>query len=342
MNRHVLCGALAVVTFALNACSAGADTAGDGVTPSAVIRQIMPARGRFDDRVVAYGQGAAGVGGSRVLALPLDATLTRVDVVAGQHVRRGQRLAVFSPSPAAAAARVAARSNVAVAREQRDRMTRLLADHLATNDQMSQAEKALHDAEAAYAAQATPDDTLSAPADGIVLTVDAARGALVTAGATLMTFAEGQHIGFAGGIEPRDMARVHVGDAVTLRSLSDHVPVTARISAVAEAVDPATRLVTVRALASTPLIQSEAYRADIVVGSLEGWRVPADAVVGDDGARAIWQVVQGKAHRVPVTIVAGQGDDVLVDGAIDVSRAIATVGAPQLEEGTQVRPAGSK
>ncbi|SKB95989.1 efflux RND transporter periplasmic adaptor subunit [Luteibacter sp. 22Crub2.1] len=342
MSRYLLCGVIVVATFALGGCSAGTDSSGDGVTPSAVIRQVMPARARFEDRVVAYGQGAAGIGGSRVLALPLDASLTNVDVVAGQQVHRGQRLAAFSPSAAAAAARVTARSNVAVAREQRDRMTRLLADHLATNDQISQAEKTLRDAEAAYAAQATPDDTLRAPVDGTVLTVDAARGALVTAGATLMTFAEGQRLGFAGGIEPRDMARVHVGDAVTIRPLSDGMPVAARISAVADAVDPASRLVTVQALAPTPLIQGEAYRAEIVVGSLEGWRVPADAVVGDDGARAVWQVVRGKAHRIPVTIVAAQGDDVLVDGEIDASRAIATVGAPQLEEGTQVRPAGSK
>lgn len=342
MSRFIFSTIAATICIGLTACGAesGADDA--GLTPSAVIRQVMPLRGRFDDVVVTYGQGAAGSGGSRVLTLPLDVTLTGVDVVAGQHVHVGQRLATFAPSKAAAAARVAARSSVIVAREQRDRIARLLGDHLATNDQMAQADKALHDAEATFAAQDTPDDVLRAPADGTVIGIETQRGALVTAGAPLMTFAEGDRIGFAGGIEPVDMPRVHPGDAVALRSLSGGVALTGRVTAVAGAVDPVSRLVDVRVSAASPLVQGAAYRAEIAVGKLEGWRVPADAVVGDDGARAVWQVVQGKAHRVAVTVVAQRGAEALVEGPIDSSRPLATVGAAQLDEGLQVRPAGSK
>jgi RND family efflux transporter MFP subunit len=342
MSRFIFSTIAATICIGLTACGAesGADDA--GLTPSAVIRQVMPLRGRFDDVVVTYGQGAAGSGGSRVLTLPLDVTLTGVDVVAGQHVHVGQRLATFAPSKAAAAARIAARSSVIVAREQRDRIARLLGDHLATNDQMAQADKAMHDAEATFAAQDTPDDVLRAPADGTVIGIETQRGALVTAGAPLMTFAEGDRIGFAGGIEPVDMPRVHPGDTVALRSLSGGVALTGRVTAVAGAVDPVSRLVDVRVSAASPLVQGAAYRAEIAVGKLEGWRVPADAVVGDDGARAVWQVVQGKAHRVAVTVVAQRGAEALVEGPIDSSRPLATVGAAQLDEGLQVRPAGSK
>jgi RND family efflux transporter MFP subunit len=342
MSRFIFSTIAATICIGLTACGAesGADDA--GLTPSAVIRQVMPLRGRFDDVVVTYGQGAAGSGGSRVLTLPLDVTLTGVDVVAGQHVHVGQRLATFAPSKAAAAMRIAARSSVIVAREQRDRIARLLGDHLATNDQMAQADKALHDAEATFAAQDTPDDVLRAPADGTVIGIETQRGALVTAGAPLMTFADGDRIGFAGGIEPVDMPRVHPGDTVALRSLSGGVALTGRVTAVAGAVDPVSRLVDVRVSAASPLVQGAAYRAEIAVGKLEGWRVPADAVVGDDGARAVWQVVQGKAHRVAVTVVAQRGAEALVEGPIDSSRPLATVGAAQLDEGLQVRPAGSK
>jgi RND family efflux transporter MFP subunit len=342
MSRFIFSTIAATICIGLTACGAesGADDA--GLTPSAVIRQVMPLRGRFDDVVVTYGQGAAGSGGSRVLTLPLDVTLTGMDVVAGQHVHVGQRLATFAPSKAAAAARIAARSSVIVAREQRDRIARLLGNHLATNDQMAQADKALHDAEATFAAQDTPDDVLRAPADGTVIGIETQRGALVTAGAPLMTFADGDRIGFAGGIEPVDMPRVHPGDTVALRSLSGGVALTGRVTAVAGAVDPVSRLVDVRVSAASPLVQGAAYRAEIAVGKLEGWRVPADAVVGDDGARAVWQVVQGKAHRVAVTVVAQRGAEALVEGPIDSSRPLATVGAAQLDEGLQVRPAGSK
>ena len=342
MNRMLLHSAIATFCFALAGCDAGADSGGAGVTPSAVIHQVMPTRGSLDDLVVAYGEGAPDIGGSRVLALPLDVTLTEVDVVAGQHVHRGQPLAVFAPSKAAVAARVAARSSVTVAREQRDRFARLLADHLATNDQLAQADKALRDAEAILAAQDTPDDVLRAPAHGTVLGIEAKRGALVGAGATLMTFVENERIGFAGGIEPVDMRRVHLGDAVALRPLLGGDALAGRVSAVAGGVDPVSRLIDVKVTAASPLIQGAAYRAEIVVGTLRGWRIPVDAVIGDDGARAVWQVVQGKAHRVAVTVVVQRGDEALVDGAIDASQPLATLGAAQLDEGMQVRPVASK
>jgi RND family efflux transporter MFP subunit len=342
MNRTLLPGAIATICLVLAGCDAGADSGGAGVTASAVIHQVAPARGSFDDLVVAYGQGAPGAGGARALALPLDVTLAEVDAVAGQHVHRGQRLAVFAPSKAAVAARVAARSSVTVAREQRDRFARLLGDHLATNDQLAQADKALRDAEATLAAQDTPDDILRAPADGTVLGIEVQRGALVGAGATLMTFVEDERVGFAGGIEPVDMPRVHPGDAVALRPLSGGGALVGRVSTVAGSIDPVSRLVDVKVAAASPLIQGAAYRAEIVVGTLRGWRIPVDAVIGDDGARAVWQVVQGKAHRVAVTVVVQRGDEALVDGAIDASQPLATLGAAQLDEGMQVRPMDSK
>ncbi|WP_369930641.1 efflux RND transporter periplasmic adaptor subunit [Xanthomonas sp. NCPPB 2632] len=339
MIRFLFRAAVVAIVVALGGCDTGADAGTPGaMIPSAVIRQVTPVRGHFDDIVVAYGQGAAGSGGTRALTLPIDATLTRVDVAAGQHVNAGQVLASFVPTKAAAAARVAARSAVALARAQRERTARLLADHLATNDQLAQADKAMHDAEAAFAAQDTPHEKLQAPADGTVLTIDTLRGAQVAAGGTIMTLADTDCTGFAGGIEPADRARVHAGDTVALHALSGGRELPARVATVAGAVDPQSRLVGVTVSTSYPLIQGMAYRADIVVGSLAGWQLPADAVTGEEGARAVWQVRQGQAHRVPVTVVAQHGDQVLVAGAIEASLALVTVGATQLDEGIQVRP----
>lgn len=325
----------------LAGCGSGTDT-GTAITASAVIRQVTPTRARFDDVVAAYGQGAMGSDGTRVLTLPLDATLTGVDVVVGERVHAGQRLARFAPSKAASAARVAARSAVDVALEQRDRIARLLADHLATNEQLAQAVKALHDGEAALAAQSTPDDILRAPVDGTVVSVDAQRGALMAAGSPLLTLADSADLDFLGGIEPADAARVHVDDPVTLTPLGGGQTVHARVTAVAGAVNPSSRLVNVRAKTASPLILGAGYRADIVVGSIEGWRVSADAVVGDDDRRLVWQVINGKAHGVEVTLVAQRHDEALIEGNIDPSKPLVTAGAPQLDEGMQVRPVAWK
>jgi RND family efflux transporter MFP subunit len=342
MSRFFLLWLSIVASCSLAGCGADADAGAAAVTPSATIQQVTPARGTLDDTVVAYGQGVAGSDGVRALSLPVDATLTATDVVAGQAVRAGQRLAAFALSKPAAAARVAARSGTVLAREQRERVARLRDDHLATNEQLAQADKALRDAEAILAAQDTADDTLRAPADGIVLGIQAQRGATIAAGTPVMTFADGGKVGFVGGIEPGDMSRVHAGDIVSLHSLSGGAPQAGQVTAVAAVVNPVSRLVDVTAASPLPLLQGASYRADIVVGKLEGWRLPTDAIVGDEGARAAWQVVGGKAHRVAVRVIAQHGDEALVEGAIDASLPLVTVGAAQLEEGVQVRPAVSK
>lgn len=342
MSRLFVVVASAVAACSLAGCGADADAGGAAVTPSATIQQATPARGVFDDIVVAYGQGLAGSDGTRALSLPVDVTLTGMSVAAGQHVRAGQPLATFALSRPATAARVAARSGMVLAREQRERVARLREDHLASNEQMAQADKVLHDAEAVFAAQDTADDALRAPADGIVLGIQSQRGATIAAGTPVMTFADDGKVGFVGGIEPGDMSRVHAGDIVTLHSLSGGDSQAARVTAVAAAIDPVSRLIDVTAASPSPLVQGAAYRADIVVGKLEGWRLPTDAIVGDDGARAAWQVVGGKAHRVAVRVIAQHGDEALVEGMIDPSLPMVTLGTAQLQEGVQVRPAVSK
>jgi RND family efflux transporter MFP subunit len=320
-------------------CNAGASAVDDGTSGSVLIHQIQPVRGRLDDIVTAFGQATAGPGGARALTLPVDALLVSIDVVPGQRVRAGQRLAQVEPGPAARNSATQARTSLTLAIDQRDRTARLLVSHLASNEQMAQAEKTLSDARAAVNAQTMPS-RIDAPAIGTVTTIDATRGRLVAAGSPVISFSESTQVAFVGGIEPADMQRVGAGNTATLVPIDGGKAIAARVNAVAGEVNPVTRLVDVTLQPSTILVAGMAYRATIVVGTHDGWLVPADAIVGNDGARMVWQVNLGKAHAVPVTVIGERGAQALVEGAIDPDRPLVTMGAPQLGEGMQVRPEG--
>ena len=76
---------------------------------------------------------------------------------------------------------------------------------------------------------------------------------------------------------------------------------------------------------------------DIRIGEWSGWLVPRDAMVGDDDAWHVFQVADGKAVEVPVTVV-GESDSVaVVTGALDAQRPLVVVGNTQLENGMAVR-----
>lgn len=70
--------------------------------------------------------------------------------------------------------------------------------------------------------------------------------------------------------------------------------------------------------------------------------VPATAVTWSRDGAGIWSVQEGKASRVPVTILYRQGDSVWVDTDLAAGTRIVTEGAQKLREGATVRTAGGR
>ena len=96
-----------------------------------------------------------------------------IAVTPGETVHQGARLLDFGEFAAAASAYQQAVSALALARTQRAHTAQLLAQQLATRDQLAQANKAVSDAQAALDAlkregAGQPEQTLTAPFDGIV------------------------------------------------------------------------------------------------------------------------------------------------------------------------------
>jgi RND family efflux transporter MFP subunit len=228
----------------------------------------------------------------------------------------------------------------------RARTAQLLAEQLATREQLAQADKAVSDAQSVLDALqksngGKPTQTLQAPFDGIVTAIPIAPGDTVAPGAPLITVARADRIVVTVGIEPSDRNRVKLGDVVDLSPVDGGASLTGKVFRVDNVLNPRSRLIDVDISAGPDLLPGAAFKAAITVGEFKGWLVPRDAVLADAQSSYVFQVSGAKAVRIAVTVLANSGNTTVVDGPIDPAKPMVTQGNYQLTDGMAVRIAGA-
>ena len=333
--------AVVIVAFLLLR-HAGAGKADAEPEPVASVTVAAVRDGSLSDIVTAPGVIQAAAGASVTIASPKAAVVTRVSVGLGQAVRAGEPLITLADAPPAQLAYRQAVDAATFAQNDLVRVRRMLDEHLATNDQLSAAEKTLADAKAALEAQRAqgagrPAQVIVAPAAGVVTTLTAAVGDHVAQDAALLSLAPEGRLAAKLSIEPADAARVAPGQAVELRPVFGGAPVSSRLSTVARQADPATRAIDAAAPLGAAWPVGAAVQARIVTGAHRGLTVPRAAVVFDETGPHVFTVSGGKAHRVFVTVGADHDQDIEVRGAITAGTLVAVQGAYELQDGMGVR-----
>lgn len=315
--------------------------------PSVQVTTEMPRQGELPDILTAYGTAVPAADGMQTLSVQQAGHVTALAVTPGEAVRQGQKLLDFALSAAAASAYRQARNALELAHTQQAHTAQLLTQHLATRDQVAQADKAVADAASALAALLheggdQPAQTLTAPFDGVVDGIPVTQGERVAAGAPLVRLMRTGGLVVTVGIEPAAMARVQVGQAVKLTPLMGGKAVEGHVLRLDGMLDPRSRLVDADiAVPAGTLLPGTPWRADITVGTFQGWLVPRDAVLTDKQGPALYQVANGKAVRVGVRILGTPSNIDVVAGPLDLARPLVTQGNYQLSDGTAVREAES-
>ncbi|WP_413624566.1 efflux RND transporter periplasmic adaptor subunit [Luteibacter sp. Lutesp34] len=303
---------------------------------------IAPAhQGTMPRTVVAWGEVSAGPAYQQAVAMPAEGALASLAVGPGERVRAGQEIGVFALSASAKAAWKQAETTLATATQALARVRRLRKDNLATNEQVGLAEKAVADARAGLTV--FPSLSLEgeraavrAPVDGTIVAVSATLGQTVPANTPLLTVTPASKLTLASSVEPRQATLVKAGMAVALAPVGGGDGLTGHVIGVGDAVDAQTRLVPVRIQMDRMPMAGSAWRAEIAVGEVRGWIVPSDAVIDDGDSRSIYQVHNGKAHRVVIKVLYEHDGQAVVEAAMDPTAPMVVVGAPQLSEGMAV------
>ncbi|WP_428484691.1 efflux RND transporter periplasmic adaptor subunit [Rhodopila sp.] len=330
---------------------------GGSPQPSVLVQTAVPHHGNLPRTLEAYGtMQAAPDGGSETISLLRGGQLVSVMTFLGQAVRKGQPLLIVRIDPSALAGYRQAAAALALARGDRARAAQMLAQHLATRDQLAQADKAVADAQATLdalnrAGGGSAEQTVAAPFDGVVANLLVSPGARVAAQAALLTVVRSGRLVATVGVEPAQRALVGAGQPARIVPLYGSGGEPGSVVSIGAMLDPQSRLVPVivdppdppvpsatdPAASATGLIPGDPVRVVIQVGQMTGWLVPRDAVLTDGKGAYVFQLDGDKAARVAVTLVGTVGDTTVIDGPIVPARPLVTSGNYQLQDGMAVR-----
>ena len=335
----------ALLLLSVTACSGAsiAPDASDTPTPSVLVGTVAPHQSALPAIVTAYGSVAPSEIGTRTFSEAQPGQVTRLFVAPGSAVKMGQPLATFVTAPTSRSTYEQAVSALAAAQKARATTAQLLAQQLATTDQLVQAHKAVSDARTVPAAlraegAGAPVHTIRAPFAGVVTAVAVAQGDRTAAGATILTVARSGGIVVTVGIDPSQRGVVTVGQGASLRRLSGGGTLEGRVVRVDGALNAVTKMVDVDlSFPAGALLPGEPMQVDIRTGEVGGWVVPHAAVVTAGGSPRIFQVRSGKAKAVPVAVRLSSDAGDVVDGALSPRLPLIVAGAYQVTDGDAVR-----
>ncbi|MYM96429.1 efflux RND transporter periplasmic adaptor subunit [Duganella vulcania] len=322
--------------------AAGDEEAGGG---SVLVQTVKVSMQPLPLTMSVFGDIAAGKVESQ--SLPQAGQVTRMAVVAGQSVRRGDLLAVLSSDPNGLLAYEQASSALEFARHELKRQQDLLALQLSTQSQVDAAAKAAADAKAMLAAQARLNGAhgsvdLISQFDGVVVAMPVAQGDRVAPGATIVQLGRTDTLKVLLAVEPARVGELKTGMKVTLAPLQEGAPAaTSTITSIQNMIDPKTQMAgaiaLLPALAQARMAVGTHLQGVIELGSRSAWSVPRQAVLVDDQGAYLFQVAHGKARRVAVRKLIETDRVVGVEGVLDAALPVVVLGNYELQDGGAVR-----
>ena len=330
--------------LALAAClTLPAPAAAAGTGPSVLVTLTRLRRGTLPRQLTAYGTVRASHTGGKVLMASASAVVGTVAAHFGQRVRAGDPLVTLLPSPQTSAAYQRAKSALMVANNLVESTRKLFSLHLATSQQLAQANKARIDARATLKALRTSGaggaHVLRAPFTAIVTALSVHTGDIVNEGSPLATLAAPGRLVLVAGVVPSQALEVRAGERAEVEAAGSDRWVPARVVLGGAAAESGSGLVPVRIeLPPGKFLPGELAQARITTARVRGYVVPHQAIlVNDGGSTYVVQAANGIAHKVAVRVLAYNAGKDVIAGALDPHAALVLSGNYQLDNGMRIR-----
>lgn len=300
--------------------------------------------------IIAYGTILPDADQITTLSMPHAGLVENVWVRPGQKVTKGDLLFSLNASPGEKMTFLQAKASVEFAKKDLGRQQKLLSQHLATKAQVTLARKALQDAEihlASLKKQGLGENLqrFVAPQDGIVTQVNVQAGQRVQADSSALQIASDQQFVVRLGVEPEDLGKLRVGQAVKIQSVFDlHKPFVSNLSQIHAMLNPTTHLVDV--IVPIPAEQAQHF----VIGSrLEGkiqlkshsaLVIPRSAVLTGNSGSFVFTIHNGEAEKVDIHTGQSTHQWVEVTKGLSLGQKVVSKGNYELEQGMKVREGG--
>lgn len=205
----------------------------------------------------------------------------------------------------------------------------------------AEADKALTEAQRRELELRRTKTEIRAPADGLVLARNARIGAIVSsAGEPLFRLAENGEVELEAEVPETVLARIAVGQAVSIHTAGVDTPIEGRVRLVAPRIDSTTRLGRVRiALPADLHVSPGAFaRGTVEIARHEGIALPLSAVVTIDGKPTAQVVADGHIVSRPLETGITGGDLIEIRSGIAAGESYVLRAGTFVRDGDQVTP----
>ena len=311
--------------------------------PNVQVQLTQIKKGSLPRTMTAYGTVEPSTSALRTVMAPAAAVVDEIYVRRGQEVEANAPLLRLAPSPATQSAYAQAESALRVASDLGGRTRNMEQQHLATAQQLADAEKSQADAKAALAALqaqgAGGANTLKAPFRAVVTAIATSPGAIVSEGAPLLSLAGPGEIVLKAMVIPAEAGSIAPDNPAMIKAVGRSESESGKVVLRGAMVDPASGTIPIEiTLPAGKFLPGQAAVATITTGEVTGYIVPHAAILVDDqGHPYVVEAANMIAKRVPVRILDTAGDQDVVDGSLDPSAPLVLGGNYQLKDGMKMR-----
>jgi membrane fusion protein, multidrug efflux system len=314
--------------------------------PIAQVQVARVERKTITENVIVYGSVVAQPGKTHSVSVAFETRVRHILVAPGQFVQENDPLIEIELSPAAQVQFQQAKNAAEAARKEFKQTQERFNLKLATNQDLSAAEKTARDAEAQLTALqragAGGDNRIHSDMSGVIAKVDAQDGQIVAPSGPLVEIVAESEIEVKLGVEPEDLSAAQEGAAITIVPVNDPTApkVEGSIRLVTRRIDPTTRLVDVyvKLPEGTKLLLDQYVRGEIQRMEKNALVVPRSAVLPNESRGfEVFTVANNRAVKHTVKIGAENPNEMQVIGDdLHAGDPVVTVGNYELEDGMAV------
>lgn len=349
-KKHIVIGSLVAVlvlgglVWIAQRFEVGKEEKKAGPVPQVQVSKVE--RKTITETVIVYGSVVAQPGKTHSISIAFETRVRHILVAPGQFVQENDPLIEIELSPGAQVQFQQAKNAAEAARKELNQTQERFSLKLATNQELSAAEKTARDAEAQLTALqragAGGDNHIHSDMSGVIAKVDAQDGQIVPAGGPLVEIVAENEIEVKLGVEAEDLSAAQEGAPITIVPVNDPtaVKVQGRVRLVTRRIDATTRLVDVYVALpeATKLLLDGYVRGEIHRTEKDALVVPRSAVLPNESREfEVFTVANNRAVKHTVKIGAENSNElqVLADD-LHPGDPVVTVGNYELEDGMAV------
>ena len=354
-KKPIIIAVITLVIVALIAVVLKRFGIGEGEKKSGPIARVQVAKAQrkvISEKAIVYGSVVAQPGKTHSVSVAFETRVRHILVAPGQFVQENDPLTEIEPSPAAQLQMQQAKNASEAAQKELNQTQERFKLKLATNQDLSAAEKTARDAEAQLTslqrAGAGADNRIRAGQAGVVAKVDVQDGQIVPAGGPLIEIVAENEIEVKLGVEAEDLPAVPPGASISIFPINDPTAsqVEGSVRLVTRRIDPTTRLVDVYVSLpeGTKLLLDGYVRGEVQHTEKNALVVPRSAVLPNESrSYDIFTVADGKAVKHTVKVGLQNSDEAQIIGDdLHENDSVVTIGNSELEEGMAVEIQNAK